>query len=682
MAQIIIQEKQTLSGIASQFGTTVEELQQLNPSSTGLPDPTNPNLILEGKNLIVPDTQEPTLIDTEGFRVDAQADRERLDEMTLQTEESQRLLAEGAERPQEGDRRVFAGQEQVFVNGNWQRLDLAPSRVTGEKAEPKVPITPELAPEEQAEQTRLEEARIELSTQQAEIDRSLDQLSIQADANTTLLIQQIKNRFDQRRREQEDINRRSQAALQQLGIRTGAARRAGSFVGIVSAEERTGIDRLTNLDRQESELILAAKEALRTEKFDILSEKMDAIEKKREQIDKEIAKFNEAVLKRNEELNKRNKRILRENAIIGLISEGITEPDDIFRLLEGDATLEEIDDAMGIILEDEDNKFATGAVGQFQVAKAEALIPKDMTFFDFLRAEAIARKVPDVGVRGRDDLSALERLAAGRLAVEHFGKRRAQDWTPLIEDLIAKGMTIDDVGDELRLLSESAEFTGAWRNAAENISLVGGFTGEKRDNLFNTIDRNLAEGNVELAKESIVSGILSTLGAVEVKKFNGIRRGMKLLDEISNDLKEYELGGGDTNIFTGTTEKMLEKAGGLINPDLARIGNKIAIAIQRYRQDLTGAAFTESEAKEYRAIFPSLNNISLLNSAKMEALRGVWQGDVEAVISNVVGFTTFDELFGGTSDATGNIGLGALGGNEETNAVVDDYLESIGRGNE
>ncbi len=613
-----------------------------------------------GQQLDVPDIREPALIDTEDFRTDAQANQERIADITRQIEESQATLAETREQL-----RV----QQVEEAQPTGALDEA------EKAELGITITPE----EEAERTRLEEATAELDTQQEEINRGLDQLSIQADENATALLNQIKARFDQRRREMEDINRRSQAALEQLGIRAGAARRAGSFVGIVSAEERAGLSRITDLDRQETELILAAKEAARTEKFDILAEKMEAVESKREQINKEITKFNEAVIKRNEELNTRNKQIMRENQIIGLIAKGITDPEDIFKLLEGEATLEEIDDALGIILEDEDGKLATGAIGQFQSAKAEGFIPEDMTFFQFLGAEAIAKKIPDVVQRGREDLSALERLAAGRLAVEHFGKRRAQDWTPLIEDLLAKGMTIDDVGDELRLLSESAEFTGAWRDAAENISLVGSFTGEKRDNLFNTIDRNLAEGNVDLAKESIVSGVLSILDATEKKKFNGIRRGMRLLDEIANDLKEYELSGGNTNVFTGTSEKMLEKVGTLVNPDLARIGNKIAIAIQRYRQDLTGAAFTESEAIEYRTIFPSLSNISSLNSAKMDALRGVWQGDVEAVISNVIGGGTFDELFGGTSDATGNIGLGATGGNEETNVVVDDYLESLGQ---
>ena len=49
MAQITIQKDQNLSGIASQFNTTVEELQRINPQIT------DPNLIIAGKQLNVPE---------------------------------------------------------------------------------------------------------------------------------------------------------------------------------------------------------------------------------------------------------------------------------------------------------------------------------------------------------------------------------------------------------------------------------------------------------------------------------------------------------------------------------------------------------------------------------------------------------------------------------------------------
>ncbi len=305
MAQITIQEKETLSGIASRFNTDIFTLQSLNPQIA------DPNLIIAGQQLNVPDIREPALIDTEDFRTDAQANQERIAEITRQIEESQATLAETREQL-----RVQLAEEAEAVPS---ALDEA------EKAELGITIKPE----EQAEQTRIEEATKELDSQQSEIDRTLDQLSIQADANATALIQGIKVRFAQRRVEQENINKRSRAALEQLGIRAGAARRAGSFVGIVSAEERAGLSRITDLDRQESELILAAKEAARTEKFDILSQKMEAVESKREQINKEITKFNEAVIERNKEIREELEQITREASIMELIDLGLTNPLDI-----------------------------------------------------------------------------------------------------------------------------------------------------------------------------------------------------------------------------------------------------------------------------------------------------------------------------------------------------------------
>ena len=50
MAQITIQKGQTLSGIAKQHGTTVQDLLKVNPSIK------NPNLIYAGSNLNLPGT--------------------------------------------------------------------------------------------------------------------------------------------------------------------------------------------------------------------------------------------------------------------------------------------------------------------------------------------------------------------------------------------------------------------------------------------------------------------------------------------------------------------------------------------------------------------------------------------------------------------------------------------------
>jgi len=296
-------------------------------------------------------TREPVLIDTGDFRADARVNLEKLEKQALSIQENLRKIAE----------REAAEKEQA------ERVDAAPPPSVGD-----VLGEPELTSEQQTQRDELQRQSEELQVAEQDLNRRLDQFEIQGDAQTAALVSQIKARFAERRRQQEDVNKRSLAALQQLGIRTGAARRAGSFTGILSAEETAGLNRITELDRQEQEIILAAQVAVREEKFDVLQEKITQAEAKREEINREINKFNEAIIKKNEEIRERAVKLSRQSTIIDLVSQGITDPSELFDLVNfdergnliGDITIGDITDVLDSIRVKESEPISLSDLGK------------------------------------------------------------------------------------------------------------------------------------------------------------------------------------------------------------------------------------------------------------------------------------------------------------------------------
>lgn len=260
----------------------------------------------------------------------------------------------------------------------------------------------------------------------------------------------------------------------------------------------------------------------------------------------------------------------------------------------------------------------------------------------------------DVLPRTAADLTPFERLSTRNLAVEIFGKKGGRDPIniSLIQDLTVGGMTIDEIKDNLRFEGQSTEFSGTIRDAAESIGF--GMTAEKQERFFNSIDRSLEDDDIVRVKEVLIKGAIDTLGTDQAKRLRGDQRAVELFEEIASELAEFEAKGGETGIFKGTKEKVAQKIGRTTDPELARIANKIQIGIQKYRQAVSGLAFTESEAVEYRDIFSSISKTKELNTAKLESATDVLSGNVDFTLSSIIGGTAFEELFG-ENEPTGNI---------------------------
>jgi len=206
----------------------------------------------------------------------------------------------------------------------------------------------ELTPQQQL----LKDSISDLETEITDVSSQLDTLRSGRKDATNDLIDAIKVTYENKRKAMMDINKRSVANLQKIGIREGSLRYSTSFGGIISAEETKGLQRLSNITAEMNILIAEAKQAQIDKDYSDLHDKMTSLDKKHgERID-ELKELYRLSQKKNEEIEAEKQKMKTESSIITLFKTGITNATDIYSALDEQVPIETIDEVLGMIEED------------------------------------------------------------------------------------------------------------------------------------------------------------------------------------------------------------------------------------------------------------------------------------------------------------------------------------------
>ena len=249
----------------------------------------------------------------------------------------------------------------------------------------------------------------------------------------------------------------------------------------------------------------------------------------------------------------------------------------------------------------------------------------------------------------RTELTAIEMSQANKLAKDTYsaGAVKTKDGyanfvQPIIDRMLA-GETIDDISDSMRMAGQSPEFTGYLRDAAQQIT--SDYTKKKTDDVFDKLDDIIDQDKPGAVKDYLKKAALDALPSATAGQVRGKERTVEFLSEIQDDLRTFEANGGNTNIFTGNTEKVAKMVGAVNDEELRKIATKINTAIQGYRRSMSGVAFSVPESEEYEAMFPNVDKTSNFNKANIEALTEVFDGDIEFIYSSVMGGDAYNEIF-------------------------------------
>lgn len=190
------------------------------------------------------------------------------------------------------------------------------------------------------------------SPEEQAYNKILDQMKATTDANTARTIASIQQKSALLKEQQKQIN-----AAQQAGTRTallmGGVTGQGSSAqyapisseNIVAAQMNYGVQQLAALDAQEQDLINEAQIAGDTQNFKLLEKKLALAEAKREEKAKVAEELNKKIMEQNEKARERIMQASRDNALADLYDQGVTDPKELLKLLNGsggDFTLKEV----------------------------------------------------------------------------------------------------------------------------------------------------------------------------------------------------------------------------------------------------------------------------------------------------------------------------------------------------
>lgn len=121
--------------------------------------------------------------------------------------------------------------------------------------------------------------------------------------------------------------------------------------------------------------------------------------------------------------------------------------------------------------------------------------------------------------------------------------------------------------------------------------------------------------------------------------------------------------------------------GAIDDPKVFEYLTDVTMAIQNYRQLKSGAAFTESEAREYEAIFPNLYQSFEHAMASLRGMRGYTLGELQTHYSTVYGDEMGEWVYPEKESQFGDISniYSREGGRDlsKSQAAVDKYAEII-----
>lgn len=163
--------------------------------------------------------------------------------------------------------------------------------------------------------------------------------------------------------------------------------------------------------------------------------------------------------------------------------------------------------------------------------------------------------------------------------------------------------------------------------------------------LDSEINRLMENNDFEGAKELLRVSSLSVVPTSQQDRVIGRAEAIEALDRVTELLTEYESSGGETGFFTGNVEKLAQKIGKTTDPQLARIQESIRLALVDYRRAVSGAAFTESEKKEYEVLFPSIGKVKEFNESIISELLGTFERNQRVFMEQIIGPDTYTTLF-------------------------------------
>lgn len=206
-------------------------------------------------------------------------------------------------------------------------------------------------------------------------------------------------------------------------------------------------------------------------------------------------------------------------------------------------------------------------------------------------------------------------------------------------------------------------------NGAAN--LVGA---DKAKTTKTAIAAAIANKDYSTAYAQVANNVEDSLTGTNKTKFADARTDIGVMSGMRTAIQNYVNAGGDLGFLKGTADTIAKKFGQLAeDPRFAALGVQLQREFQSYRNNMTGAAFTPEESKEYASVNPRTNASLDLNLATIDgAIAQLTNRVTSTVNARVPGAQKIYDLANTSSATTGNTG-------QTTNAgEIDPTTQPVG----
>ena len=157
----------------------------------------------------------------------------------------------------------------------------------------------------------------------------------------------------------------------------------------------------------------------------------------------------------------------------------------------------------------------------------------------------------------------------------------------------------------------------------------------------------------------------NTMTGATATKLESYENSNSAMQSLQSALADYYKQGGDSGIFKGNFESAINKLGEVNDAKLVGVATKVAVALQAYRNAISGTAYSDQEGKDIAKIFPSITNGKILNDTITKARIEFANQQVDGIYRNTLG-NAYDTL---------------KANRNPTDSEVDDYVALVGKTN-
>jgi len=158
----------------------------------------------------------------------------------------------------------------------------------------------------------------------------------------------------------------------------------------------------------------------------------------------------------------------------------------------------------------------------------------------------------------------------------------------------------------------------------------------KKTNLKN-LQTYIANEDYKTAYKQIENTVSKILTGENKTTYDAKRVAVPSVQELKDKLQAYSDNGGKTGLLKGTYEKIYNNLGEVKDPKYKSLATDLRIALQRYRKDMSGAAFSEQEAKDYESVNPSGKNSLDLNISIIDGMLSNFKTQIDSTVDTYAG---------------------------------------------